>query len=112
MATKQFAINATTGSAVQVAPNDADRRACYIRNYSNSTVNPGQGTMWVAFGVVATAGTNGELEVVPGAEYSFGGDLRPTTQTLPGSFRLPNCPLESISVITTGGTAVGCVVTQ
>lgn len=95
MATQQFAINATVSNSIPV-PNDADRRSLYIRNYGNSS-----STMWVAFGQPATPGTNGEMEIVPGSEYSFGGDLKPSTKTLPGGFYLPNCPHESINVITT-----------
>jgi hypothetical protein len=113
MATKQFAINATMASSIpsnssnQTAGSDPDRRSLYIRNYSTSLV-----TMWVAFGQPATAGTNGEMEVPPDFEYTFGGSLKPSTQTLPGSFYLPNCPHESINVITSSGVATGCVVTQ
>src|SRR5271168_3835210 len=117
MATKQFVISANTGAAVTITgqlPSGAnpDARSIYIRNYANAIVNPGQGSMWVAFGAVATAGTNGEMEIVPGDEYSYGGPLPPSTLNLPGGTRLPNCPTEFISVISTGGTAVGCVVVQ
>ena len=105
MATQQFAINATTGNSVPV-PADRDRRGLYLRNYSNSSA-----TMWVAFGQPATLGTNGELEIPPGSEYSFGGELKPSTRTLPGSFYLPNCPPESINVICSA-TASGCAMTQ
>lgn len=78
------------------APARAERRALYIRNYSAST-----GTMWIAFGFTATAGTAGEIELVPGGEYNWNGLMPP----LQG-----NVPLESINIIISGGTATGCIV--
>jgi hypothetical protein len=106
MATVQTALNATS-TASNPVPYNPDRRFAYIRNYTNSGA-----TMWVLFvpqgsTAVATAGTNGELEILPGMDYEFGGKLDPTTKQLPGSFKLPNVPLEGISIITSGGTATG-----
>lgn len=101
MATQHFKINATGVSSV-AAPADVNRISLYIRNYSGS----GQ-TVWVAFGQVATAGTNGEMELVPGAEYAFGSTTFPNN-TLP----LKAYPTESVNVITSTGTATGCIVTE
>lgn len=114
--TLHYIISATTNSSVPVqagtniaATHNADRRFVYIRNYANST-----NSIFVLFSDTrsATAGAQGELEIVPGAEYLFGGALKPSTMTLPGSFVLPNCPLEQINVITSTGTASGCVIVQ
>jgi hypothetical protein len=57
--------------------------------------------MYIAFGQPATAGTNGEMELVAGGEYNWNGLLPP----LQG-----NVPLESINIIVTGGSATGCIV--
>lgn len=112
MATTQYTISANTSTSTQAAAADTTRRYMIIQNYQNATVNSGQGTMYVAFGVAATAGTNGELEIPPGAAYVFGGKLDPSKQTLPGSFFLPNTPTEAVNVISVGGTAVGSIITQ
>jgi hypothetical protein len=94
--TQPFPINATS-AASQVVPADSNRRYMLIRNYSAS-----QQTMWIAFGVVATCGTNGELEVLPGYAYEFGtsrlihpNGLVANNETFPQ----PNCPTEYVSVI-------------
>lgn len=84
--------------STQFVVSRTERRALYIRNYAASV-----GTMWLAFGQAATAGTNGEMEIVPGGEYNWNGLLPP----LQG-----NVPLESINIIASGGTATGCVVEQ
>lgn len=106
MATQQTLLSASAVASNPV-PYNPDRRFAYIRNYSASAA-----TIWVLFvpqgsNQVATAGLNGELEILPGMDYEFGGKLDPTTKQLPGSFKLPNCPLEGISIITSGGTATG-----
>lgn len=106
MPTTQTAINASSAPA-QVLSADPTRRWLYIRNYSASAQ-----TIWVAFGKTATAGTAGEREIIPGGEYSWGGPLPPATQNIPGGFALPPVPTESISVITSSGTATGTVETQ
>lgn len=106
MATKQTAINATNVDST-VLSQDLTRRYLYLRNYSTS----GQ-TMWIAFGKAATAGTAGELEMVAGGEYVFGGPLPPNVANLPQSFFLPVCPTEEVHVITSTGTATGAAMTQ
>src|SRR5882672_2323064 len=83
-------------ASLEVVPARIERRALYIRNYSAST-----GTMWIAFGKDATAGSGGEMELIPSGEYNWNGLLPP----LQG-----NVPLESISIIVSGGTATGCIV--
>lgn len=107
--TQQFAINASSASAV-VAPADQNRRYALISNYSDSTE-----IMWVAFGKAATCGTAGELEVLAGYSREFGVSRLISANGLVANnetFQQPNCPLESINVIcgTRGsptGTAVG-----
>lgn len=93
--TVQTAITNTAVSK-QFAPARTERRALYIRNYVAST-----GNMYLAFGFTATAGTAGEIEIVPGGEYNWNGLLPP----LQG-----NVPLESINIIVSGGNATGCIV--
>ena len=96
-----------TGTSFQVLPAFRHRTFLLLRNYSTSGV-----TIWVAFGVVATAGNNGELEIPPGIDYTFGGERR-----YPQYFTQfnNNCPTESINVIsggfnTPGGNAQGCAI--
>jgi hypothetical protein len=105
MPTTPHAINANTSTSVQVAGANSNRNSLYIRNYASGVVNPGQGTMWVAFGVPATVGTNGEMEILPGGEYSWGSGLLPNNTT-----PLKGYPLESVNIISSGGAAVGCCV--
>lgn len=105
MSTQQFPITATTTAAIFAAA-DKNRNSMYIRNYGDPTVNPGQVSMWVAFGKVATVGTAGEMEIVPGAEYSFGPSLLPNNTT-----PLKGYPQEFVSIITASSTAVGCIMT-
>ena len=108
MATTQTLINASAIST-QVIGRDPSRRMLYIRNYGASAQ-----TIWVLFGGsgTATAGLAGELEVVPGGEYTFGGPLPFSKQTLPGGFNLPVCPQEEVYVVTSTGTATGTILTQ
>lgn len=113
--TLPFPISATsTAQTITAAgPNggsDPNRRYMMIRNYSSS-----EQILWVAFGVAATCGTNGELEIMPGYTYEFGttrlispNGLIANNQTA----QQPNCPTEYVSVIagplnTPTGTAVG-----
>ena len=108
MGTQQTALNATT-SASNPVPYNPDRRFAYIRNYTGSL-----GTIWLLFvpqgsNQVATQGLNGELEILPGMDFEFGGKLDPITKQLPGSFKLPNCPIEAVSIIS-NSTATGCFV--
>jgi hypothetical protein len=103
MATTQTAISASSVASTPVGVNQA-RRLLYIRNYSSSAA-----TMWVAFGKTATAGTAGELEIIAGGEYLFGGRLPPSVGNLPLGTTLIPCPTESISVITSSSTATGCI---
>ena len=115
MATKQTVISATASSSL-VVPQNQNRRQLYIRNYFNApgTLTPQTHTMYVMFknGGPATAGGAGEIEIIPGGEYTFGGPLPPSTKTLPGSFFLPNCPTEDVYVITEAGNASGCILEQ
>lgn len=67
------------------------RKYLSIYNYSGSAVS-----MWVRFGVPATAGLAGELEVLPGRTYVWDGVV----------------PQESINVITASGAANGYVITR
>ena len=67
--------------------------------------------MWVAFGKFATLGTAGEIELVAGGEYTFGGPLPPNKSTLPGGFILPQCPQEAIYIVS-ATPATGCVMEQ
>ncbi len=108
MATGQFPISASTNDSMVIA-RDPSRRMLYIRNYAASAQ-----TIWVLFknGGTATAGLAGELEVQPGGEYTFGGPLPYSKQTLPGGFNLAVCPQEEVHVITSSGIATGTVMTQ
>jgi hypothetical protein len=109
--TNQQPIVATTTSSSPLAENRVRRFLyvrCYAVNPTNGTV--GQPTMWLSFGNPATPGMKGEMEIQAGTEYTFGGRLEPPRQTLPGSFFLPNCPTESVNVITASGSAYGCVI--
>lgn len=94
MPTQQFPINAgpVAGTFAPAATNSNYRNSLYIRNYANSTAS-----MWVAFGQVATPGANGEMEIVPGSEYAFGGPLVPNNTT-----PMKGYPIEYVSVVTTG----------
>jgi hypothetical protein len=85
--------------STQFAPNRPERLSLYVRNYSGST-----GTMWLALGVPATAGTNGEYEIVPGGEYSWTGILTPIEA---GNVYIPT---DSVNIIISGGSATGAVV--
>jgi len=60
--------------------------------------------MWLAFGNAATAGSNGEMEIVPGGEYSWGGVLTPLAS---GEAYIPT---DSVNIIISGGSATGAVV--
>lgn len=113
MATTQTAIAATTTAANAVGQNTA-RRFLYIKNYANvpSSQSAQTGSIYVAFGTTATKGTAGELELVPGAEYIFGGPLPPRVGNLPKGFVLPACPTEAISVLASSGTVYGAVMEQ
>jgi hypothetical protein len=113
MATQVFGL-AVSGSSVLVAPYNPDRRGIYVRNYAASA-----GTIWLTFGgtnangqpiTQATAGGAGEMEIVPGTEYSFGGLLHPTKNNRPLGFNFPSCPLEAIYIY--GSSATGCLITQ
>ena len=111
MPTLQYAINATGTTAVALAA-DQNRRYLLVRNYSDSAQ-----IIWVAFGVAATCGTNGELEVLAGFTYEFGtGKLISPNGLIANNevFPQPNCPTESINVICgarngPAGTAVGSI---
>ena len=112
MATTQTVIAATGSNSIPVAQNTT-RRQLYIKCYANQpgTTTPQTGVMYIAFGKPATLGTAGELELLPGSEYIFGGPLPPRVANLPHGFILPNCPTESINVIATM-TMVGAVMEQ
>ena len=69
MATAQTPIVASNTS-IQVLATSAFRRSLFIQNYAESAVS-----MYIAFGQSATAGTNGELEIAPGQNFSWGGIL-------------------------------------
>ena len=109
--TQHSIINAGT-TAAQAINADPNRRYMMIRNYSDSAQ-----IIWVAFGAVATCGTAGELEVLPGYTYEFGTTRLVAPNGLVANnetFPQPNCPLEYVSVIcgTRGsptGTAVGAL---
>lgn len=112
MATQQTVIAATTSAATVLAA-DTTRRFLYIKNYAYQpgTTTPQTDVIYIAFGKTATAGTAGEIELVPGGEYIFGGPLPPRISNLPKGFVLPNCPTEYISVIATG-TTKGAIMVQ
>ena len=118
MATQQFPIIATStsGSTVTVAGNN-NNRFVYIRNYTNApgTLTPQTASIYVLFsnapGAAATLGTKGELEVLPGQDFVFGGNLEPGIAVEQATGFFPNCPVENIYVIATG-TTYGCVMTQ
>jgi hypothetical protein len=94
--TQQTAI-ANTGTAQTVLTADSRRRYMMIRNYSDS----GQ-ILWVAFGVAATCGTAGELEILAGYNWEFGVTRLVSADGVQANnltFQQPNVPLESVSVI-------------
>jgi hypothetical protein len=102
MATTQTPIVVAT-SSVQVAGASAVRRSLFIQNYAESAVS-----MYIAFGQSATAGTNGELEIPPGQNFSWGGILAmPSNPPSTGTGLAPACPAESINVIVASGSARG-----
>ena len=84
-----------TTTAVTFVPARDERRALTIQSYAGSV-----GYMYVAFGKTATAGTAGEWEIAPGAVFNWNGLMPP----LQG-----NVPLQSISIIVTGGSATGAI---
>ena len=102
MATTQTPI-ALTGSAVTVVPAIGAilRQYMAIQNYVASP-----GTMYVAFGKVATAGTAGEWELPAGATIAWGnpppGVISPSV-----IFAGVAPPQESVSIINSGGNANG-----
>jgi hypothetical protein len=115
--TQQFALNVTSVATTITAAGlnggaDPDRRYIMIRNYSDSVQ-----IIWVAFGNVATCGTAGEVEVLPGYTYEFGTTRLVAPNGLVANNetrRQPNCPVEYISVICGArnnptGTAVGAL---
>lgn len=83
----------------QISPPRAERLSLYIRNYQAST-----GTIWVALGQAATAGSNGEIEIVPGGEYTWSGVITPLDSGM------AYIPTDSVNIIVSGGTATGAVV--
>lgn len=113
VATTQTAITAT-GSTGVVRAADPTRRMLFIKCYVNNPTNQvaQTGAIYVAFGKAATVGTAGELELIPGSEYVFGGPLPPRVANLPHGMILPNCPTESINVISSSGTVYGAILEQ
>lgn len=115
MATQQFPIVAGVTS-VLVVPANNNNRFVYIRNYTNQpgTLTAQTTSLYVLFsnatGAVATLGTKGELEILPGIDYVFGGNLEPGISVEQSTGFFPNCPVENIYVIATG-TTYGCIVT-
>lgn len=98
---KQVALSANTGTSSQALVQDNGRCFMYIRNYAGSA-----GTLWVAFGQAATAGMNGELELPPGQDKVFGSNYLDNPIAPPFS---NNCPKGSVNVISSAGTATGCL---
>lgn len=94
----QAPISAGTGSSL-VIPAHNYRFYLHIRNYTASAQ-----TIWVSFGIPATPGTNGELEIVPGSEYIWGNLDYGTT-----NYESHGCPTDAIYVITSASTATGCI---
>jgi hypothetical protein len=85
-----------------------NRRRVYIRNYSSST-----GTMWLRWdGTAAASGGNGEMEIIPGGEYQWGGPIPARVKNLPLGQDLPHCPQEQASIASSGGAANGCIVIE
>jgi len=96
------------GSSTQVAGANSGRRSLFVQNYAESSVS-----MYVAFGQPATAGTNGELEIPAGQNFSWGGTLAmPANPPSTGPTLAPACPTESINVVVASGSASGAVITQ
>jgi hypothetical protein len=107
MATAQTPIVAS-GTSIQVITASASRRSLFIQNYAESAVS-----MYIAFGQKATAGANGELEIPPGQNFSWGGALAmPANPPSTGTAPAPSCPAESVNVIVASGSATGAVITQ
>ena len=106
MPTAQYAISATSVSS-KIVDADQHRRYLMIQNYYASTES-----IYVAFGQAATPGNNGELEIVAGAHYEIPGfPLKSPLPVLQGqpNVAFPNCPSESINVITATGSATGSI---
>ena len=85
--------------STQVVPSHSGRISLYIRNYQGSS-----GTIWAALGQAATAGSNGEIEIVPGGEYTWSGVMTPIDSGM------SYIPTDSVNVIVSGGIATGAVV--
>jgi hypothetical protein len=102
MPTQQFPIVAGT-TASQVVSENFNRRYLYIKSYVlvPSTQDQQTPTLYVAFGVPATVGLNGEMEFLPGSEYLWNGKLPPLVSDLPYQY---------ISVITNTGTIYGSII--
>ena len=101
MPTQQIPILATT-TATTVAPRNENRRFMYLKNYVNKPTDQTAqaNTIYIAFGVPATPGLNGEYELLPGSEYVWNGVLPPL---------LGDLPFDYISVCTFTGTAYGAI---
>jgi hypothetical protein len=107
MATVHTPIVAGT-SSTQIASANSGRRSLFVQNYAESG-----SAMYIAFGQPATAGTNGELEIPAGQNFSWGGRLAmPANPPSTGPTLAPACPTESINVIVASGSASGAVITQ
>jgi hypothetical protein len=107
MATVHTPIVAADASTQVLAANSG-RRSLFVQNYAESGAS-----IYIAFGQPATAGANGELEIPPGQNFSWGGTLAmPANPPSTGTTAAPACPTESVNVIAASGFASGAVITQ
>jgi hypothetical protein len=91
----------TTSNSTVVLPstvNGQTRTFLFIYNYATQDYGSNQ-TMWVAFGAICSTGSHGELEVLPGGSFVYGGQRSLNwAQNVPQGF---------VTICTSSGTAVG-----
>lgn len=95
-------LTATTSSGSTVAlpspSSGVTRTFLYIYNYATADYGS-NATMWVAFGATCTAGSHGEIELLPGSSVVYGGQRSlQYAQNVPQTF---------ITICTSSLTAVG-----
>lgn len=101
----QIAINTSGTPSTVIGVSAGTRNFMRIQAYSTNTVS-----IFVSWdGTTATAGTGGELELVPGAVWDFG---QSSGLNQHDSIAVAYCPQGAVSVVTNGTAATGNIWTN